>query len=265
MEPQDRCASRAGELRLLPDLPESTAPSSTSTTRSRARMFSSRCSSSPAPAPAAARRPTSSCQPALRRPHADRQRHRLLVDLRRQPADHALDDRTPTAAARPGQLAVRGQRGVRPRHAPGHRQADRAGPRAAGEAGRQIGDDLVDGAPRGRPDRRGRASPSSASASTSAEAKLATMGQDRRQAACSRLADYLVKKSVWIVGGDGWAYDIGYGGLDHVLASGATSTSWCSTPRSTPTPAARPPRRRRAARGQVRRRRQAGAGKKDLG
>jgi pyruvate-ferredoxin/flavodoxin oxidoreductase len=34
------------------------------------------------------------------------------------------------------------------------------------------------------------------------------------------LADYLVKKSVWGVGGDGWAYDIGYGGLDHVLASG---------------------------------------------
>ncbi len=34
------------------------------------------------------------------------------------------------------------------------------------------------------------------------------------------LADYLVKKSVWAIGGDGWAYDIGYGGLDHVLASG---------------------------------------------
>jgi pyruvate-ferredoxin/flavodoxin oxidoreductase len=34
------------------------------------------------------------------------------------------------------------------------------------------------------------------------------------------VADYLVKKSVWIHGGDGWAYDIGYGGLDHVLASG---------------------------------------------
>jgi pyruvate-ferredoxin/flavodoxin oxidoreductase len=33
--------------------------------------------------------------------------------------------------------------------------------------------------------------------------------------------DYLAKKTVWIVGGDGWAYDIGYGGLDHVLASGA--------------------------------------------
>ena len=34
------------------------------------------------------------------------------------------------------------------------------------------------------------------------------------------VADYLVKKSVWIMGGDGWAYDIGFGGLDHVLASG---------------------------------------------
>ena len=32
--------------------------------------------------------------------------------------------------------------------------------------------------------------------------------------------DYLNKKSIWIFGGDGWAYDIGYGGLDHVLASG---------------------------------------------
>ncbi len=34
------------------------------------------------------------------------------------------------------------------------------------------------------------------------------------------LADYLVEKQVWVLGGDGWAYDIGYGGLDHVLASG---------------------------------------------
>jgi pyruvate-ferredoxin/flavodoxin oxidoreductase len=35
------------------------------------------------------------------------------------------------------------------------------------------------------------------------------------------VADALVRKSVWIIGGDGWAYDIGFGGLDHVLASGA--------------------------------------------
>jgi len=34
------------------------------------------------------------------------------------------------------------------------------------------------------------------------------------------VADYLVEKSVWIIGGDGWAYDIGFGGVDHVLASG---------------------------------------------
>ncbi|MDE6695187.1 MAG: 4Fe-4S dicluster domain-containing protein, partial [Bacteroidales bacterium] len=40
---------------------------------------------------------------------------------------------------------------------------------------------------------------------------------------CKQIADlgqYLIKKSQWIFGGDGWAYDIGYGGLDHVLASG---------------------------------------------
>ena len=43
-------------------------------------------------------------------------------------------------------------------------------------------------------------------------------GHDARELAS--VADALVKKSVWIVGGDGWAYDIGYGGLDHVLASG---------------------------------------------
>ena len=36
----------------------------------------------------------------------------------------------------------------------------------------------------------------------------------------SSLSDYLVKPSVWMIGGDGWAYDIGYGGLDHVLSTG---------------------------------------------
>jgi pyruvate-ferredoxin/flavodoxin oxidoreductase len=43
-------------------------------------------------------------------------------------------------------------------------------------------------------------------------------GREARDLA--ELADALVPKSVWIVGGDGWAYDIGFGGLDHVLASG---------------------------------------------
>jgi pyruvate-ferredoxin/flavodoxin oxidoreductase len=43
---------------------------------------------------------------------------------------------------------------------------------------------------------------------------------DPRALQLRTLAGYLVRKTVWIVGGDGWAYDIGYGGLDHVLASG---------------------------------------------
>ena len=43
---------------------------------------------------------------------------------------------------------------------------------------------------------------------------------DPRATALRGLADFLVKKSVWCIGGDGWAYDIGFGGLDHVLASG---------------------------------------------
>ena len=36
----------------------------------------------------------------------------------------------------------------------------------------------------------------------------------------NEVADYLIKKSVWIIGGDGWAYDIGFGGVDHAIASG---------------------------------------------
>ncbi|GIU92753.1 MAG: pyruvate-flavodoxin oxidoreductase [Acidimicrobiia bacterium] len=49
--------------------------------------------------------------------------------------------------------------------------------------------------------------------------RLATMDHPRA-ADLAEVADLLVRRSVWIVGGDGWAYDIGYGGLDHVLASG---------------------------------------------
>jgi pyruvate-ferredoxin/flavodoxin oxidoreductase len=54
-----------------------------------------------------------------------------------------------------------------------------------------------------------------------AELKKLLTGKNTHEAiVLLSLADALVKKSVWIVGGDGWAYDIGYGGLDHVLASG---------------------------------------------
>jgi pyruvate-ferredoxin/flavodoxin oxidoreductase len=54
-----------------------------------------------------------------------------------------------------------------------------------------------------------------------ADLKVKLAGLDSNQAkSLLSLADYLVKKDVWIVGGDGWAYDIGFGGLDHVLAMG---------------------------------------------
>ena len=50
--------------------------------------------------------------------------------------------------------------------------------------------------------------------------KLDGMNGGDRVAALKNIADFLVDKSVWAIGGDGWAYDIGYGGVDHVMASG---------------------------------------------
>lgn len=50
--------------------------------------------------------------------------------------------------------------------------------------------------------------------------KLDATNGGKKVAALKSIADFLVRKSVWVIGGDGWAYDIGFGGLDHVLASG---------------------------------------------
>ena len=50
--------------------------------------------------------------------------------------------------------------------------------------------------------------------------KLESLDKNEKVLALKEIAHYLVQKSVWIIGGDGWAYDIGFGGLDHVLASG---------------------------------------------
>jgi len=50
--------------------------------------------------------------------------------------------------------------------------------------------------------------------------QLSSMNGSDRVKALMNVADFLVNKSVWVIGGDGWAYDIGFGGLDHVLASG---------------------------------------------
>ncbi len=65
-----------------------------------------------------------------------------------------------------------------------------------------------------------RKSPSSASESTCFASDLVKIEFARCRAAVPTVAETLVKRSVWIVGGDGWAYDIGYGGLDHVLSIG---------------------------------------------
>ena len=100
----------------------------------------------------------------------------------------------------------------------------RAGARAAARSSRRrLGDDA------------GRRSCSTADQTTEAgidaqRERVAAL--KRRSSRASRgprprrlelLADYLVQKSVWIVGGDGWAYDIGYGGLDHVLSHAAAT------------------------------------------
>ncbi len=49
---------------------------------------------------------------------------------------------------------------------------------------------------------------------------LNTLPDNKKAVKLNNLSEYLRKKAVWILGGDGWAYDIGYGGVDHVLASG---------------------------------------------
>jgi pyruvate-ferredoxin/flavodoxin oxidoreductase len=86
-----------------------------------------------------------------------------------------------------------------------------------GLAGR-LGDELV--APLLESDQAGEAGVAAQRERVAAlRGRLAAIDSDEARR-LERLADWLVKKSVWIVGGDGWAYDIGFGGLDHVLASG---------------------------------------------
>ena len=90
--------------------------------------------------------------------------------------------------------------------------AQEAGRAARRRAGRRRCSESPAGRPRSRSAQQRGAWPSSRSgwrASTTPEARQLLA-----------VADALVRRSVWIVGGDGWAYDIGFGGLDHVLASG---------------------------------------------
>ena len=158
---------------------------------------------------------------AVRRPADGRERHRLLLDLRREPAHHAVDDQR--RRARPGlvELPVRGQRRVRPRIPAGRRPAHRASPKPPGRSC----------ARRSAPTWRTRSSARHSSPSRNWRAQLDRVAELKRRlealdqdyghvADLRSVVDHLVRRSVWIVGGDGWAYDIGSSGLDHVLATG---------------------------------------------
>ena len=190
----------------------------------------------------------------VRRPAGDRQRHRLLLDLRRQPADHALHDRTAKAAAPPGPT-----RCSRTTPSSGSECAYRGRLPAQVRARARPAANVSPVRGGGGPDRRQLLGPRA----RAPKAEIAAQRERLQVAALKRrawqeigprptgphrpararletLADALVPKSVWLVGGDGWAYDIGYGGLDHVLVdSAAKSMSWCSIRRSIRTPAAR--------------------------
>ena len=156
---------------------------------------------------------------ALRRSAADRQRHRAA---RRSTAATCRPRRgppTPTAAGRRGR--TRSSR-TTPSSASAIASPSTARPRRRGPWRRQlaprIGEDLVTAilqAPQVTE------SDFRVQRQRVAALKAALAGATDPDAAnLLALADFLVRRSVWIVGGDGWAYDIDYGGLDHVLAVG---------------------------------------------
>ena len=135
--------------------------------------------------------------------------------------DDAVDRRTRDGRG-PGlvELAVRGQRRVRARLASGRRPPHRAGPPAARRAAR--GSSAPSSSTRFSRAPQLRESELRAQRERVAELERRLDGarRIRRSPTCVSVVDHLVRRSVWIVGGDGWAYDIGSGGLDHVLASG---------------------------------------------
>ena len=154
------------------------------------------------------------------RPCGHRECHRLLVHLRRQPADHAVLA-TNQERARAGlvELVVRRQRRIRTWLRFGLDQPRQVQRAHSSSCAGVIGERTVRRAAHGRSIERRAASSQRARA---LDLRRALSGRDvgRRQASRRTRRPDLVKKSVWIVGGDGWAYDIGFGGLDHVLASG---------------------------------------------
>ena len=181
---------------------------------------------------------------AVRRSAADRQRHRLLLDLRRQPAGHTLDHQRRGTRARLVELAVRGQCRVRPRLPAGGRHAHRPGGTAPARAGAPARRRSWS-RPRWRPRRSAsRRSWRSANGWPNCAGSCTRCRTSRAPRHCSR------SSTIWSAAASGsWAATAGpttsaMAGSTTSWPAAATSMCWCWTPRSTPTPAARPPRPR---------------------
>ncbi len=158
--------------------------------------------------------------PAVRRSHGGGERNRVFVDLRRQSPDDTVEHERRRSRTGVVELALRGQRRVRPRSTPGQRDPrDRGAPSAqrAHRPGRVPISPTRSSMPSSGP------TPTSAPNANGCRAdppRALHDASDWRERRLYELADELVRTSTWIVGGDGWAYDIGYSGLDHVLATG---------------------------------------------
>ena len=188
--------------------------------------------------------------PAVRRPADDRERDRLLVDLRRQPADHAVDDQR--RGPRPGlvQLAVRGQRRVRAGLPARRRPAPAAGPRPAGpscasRSARTWWTSIL-AAPQRRESELAAQRDRVAELARRLAALDAAEAPGRRPAQRARIT--------WSGAASGWSAGTAGPTTSAPAAwttcwpAAATSTCWCSTPRCTRTPAASRPRPPRSAR-----------------
>ena len=205
-------------------LPDADRTPRRSSTRQGHASCCSRSSSSPGACAGCGETPyVKLLTPALRRPRAHRQRHRLLLDLRRQPAHHALRHQRRTAAARPGPTRSS-------RTTPSSASACASPSTSRPSSPRELLDGMLAQRARRRAGRRRSWTPSqddeagidaqrdAGRRAARSSPRIERLREARRARAAGRLPG--AQESVWIVGGDGWAYDIGYGGLDHVLASG---------------------------------------------
>ena len=117
------------------------------------------------------------------------------------------------------EFAVRGQCRVRAGLSAGRRQASRTRPDAPPPARRRsVGEDLANGILKAPQIQESEIRAQRIRVAEFKTRLLKLSGEAVRD--LLSVVDHLVRRSIWIVGGDGWAYDIGYGGLDHVLASG---------------------------------------------